>query len=276
MKRHVVLPNHGVLFVSTDVHGNGDDFRQMRRVFEAQIAEDSDTYWAILGDAVHGPSRSARQRNPALYDYDDESIGIVQEIVELQAAYPERVLFVLGNHDWAHVGGPLTRKFFPDEAENLERDLSLSQKTMLHGLFNDALLCIITPCGAFLSHGVPGVQLESMEEIDQIADFHFAAHNPRHMQILSSMLTSYGQPEPVIRAFLETVSDLGVEQRFVIHGHDRDETGFFTDGDWALCPVIFGAARQNKRYVRLDLSASYTSAQALTQGHQILRLFGDH
>lgn len=272
IRRYLVLPRQGQLLINTDVHGNLGDFERLEAIFREMP---DDTHWAILGDAVHGPSDAARARRPDLYDYEDQSFEIVRKIHELQQTHGDRVHYVLGNHDWAHVGGPRTRKFFPDEAENLEQHLSLREKTILHTVFNEALLCILTPCGVFLSHGVPGTQLETLDELDSIQDFEFARHNARQTQILEALMTAYGQPVPVLEAFLQTVSDFGIEQRFVIHGHDRDEEGFYTDGLYDACPVIFGAPHQNKRYVVLDLAADYQSTAELRLDHEVRRLHPD-
>ncbi len=60
----------------------------------------------------------------------------------------------------------------------------------------------------------------------------------------------------------------------MIHGHDRDACGWFTEGGNQLCPVIFGAPRSQKRYVRLDLAARYPDAAALRDGEEIQRVYG--
>jgi len=271
-RRVVVLPNNGKLLVSTDVHGNFEDFSRLRQHFFA-ARENGPVFWAILGDIVHAPCPSAKLRDPRLYDYEDGSVEIVEAISELVVEFPDEVFFVLGNHDWAHVGGPRTRKFYPDEVAFLESKMSLRERNQMKSLFNEALLGIVTPCGAFLSHGVPGVVLESVEELNGI-DFAMGPHNERQKEILFSVLTSYGQPEQEARAFLDSVSSAGARQNFVIHGHDRDEVGFFLDGETAFCPVIFGAPRDNKRYLVLDLSAEYLNPASLREDLEILRLYG--
>ncbi len=59
----------------------------------------------------------------------------------------------------------------------------------------------------------------------------------------------------------------------MIHGHDRDEEGWFTEGGNQLCPVLFGAPRQNKRFVVLDLSGHYRGIADIRDGVEILRLY---
>jgi hypothetical protein len=63
-----------------------------------------------------------------------------------------------------------------------------------------------------------------------------------------------------------------LDLRVVVHGHDRDERGFFHEGSHQVCPVIFGAAHPNKRYLRLDLGARYEIAAEIREDFEILRL----
>ncbi|GAA2354065.1 hypothetical protein GCM10010170_045860 [Dactylosporangium salmoneum] len=46
---------------------------------------------------------------------------LLAEARQLQAAYPQQVHFLLGNHEHAHLGGPRLAKFHADEAAHLER-----------------------------------------------------------------------------------------------------------------------------------------------------------
>ena len=124
MRRHVVLPERGVLLVSTDVHGNLADFVRLEEIFAAEIAREPETHWVILGDVVHGPDERARVSHPDWYGYADDSMAIVDRILAAEAAAPGRVHFVLGNHDHGHVGGPHTAKFHADEVAALESGLS--------------------------------------------------------------------------------------------------------------------------------------------------------
>src|SRR5262249_10933316 len=147
------LPDRGTLLVSTDLHGNGEDFRRLREVFLALLGDDPDTFWVLLGDAVHAPDPEARRRRADLYDFPDESLAIVEGILTLMADHPGRVLYVLGNHDLAHVGGPTTRKFHADEAAHLEASIGPAGTARLRQLFEPALLAVLAPCGALLTHG---------------------------------------------------------------------------------------------------------------------------
>jgi hypothetical protein len=91
--------------------------------------------------------------------------------------------------------------------------------------------------------------------------------------MLRSLISAYGQKSDVTTATLGRVSrSSGLDLRVVIHGHDRDESGWFAEGGNQVVPVIFGAPRENKRYIRADLGARYASAADLRDGAEILRL----
>lgn len=274
MKRHVILPSRGVLLVSTDVHGNLEDFERVAALFRDERARQTETYWVILGDVVHGPDDTARARDPELYGYPDESMEIVDAILALEQQHQGHVVFVLGNHDHGHVGGPHPAKFYSDEVEALESGLSAPQRTRLRGLFARAMLIAAAPCGLLMAHGSPDTTLTNLEDVDDVP-LELKAMSLTQTRMLRALLTSYGQPEPVCTRMLANVSHAsGLELGVVVHGHDRDEKGFFREGDHQVCPVIFGAPRDNKRYVRVDLASRYPDAMSLREGVEILRLYG--
>ena len=273
MKRHLVLPARGALIVNTDVHGNAADFARIEEIFREQLAHERETHWVILGDVVHAPDDVARRSTPALYDYPDGSMEIVDRIRALEKEHAGHVHFVLGNHDHGHVGGPHTHKFFGDEVIALETGIGPAQTARLRDLFAGALLAVAAPCGVLMTHGSPDQTLTSLAALDDVP-LDLAAMTRSQSSMLRSLLTSYGQPDHVCAPMLATVSRAaGLDLRVVLHGHDRDEKGFFHEGAHQVCPVIFGAPRADKRYVRLDLAARYERASDLRDGVEILRLY---
>jgi len=136
-----------------------------------------------------------------------------------------------------------------------------------------AALLAVAPCGVLLAHGSPDASLFDVHavnylDLDQL-------NNDRHGQwLLSSLLGSYGQPDPVAREVLENAGrSAGTELRVVVHGHDRDEAGVFVEGEHQICPVVFGAPRQHKRFLVLDLAAQYPNAHAFRENREIRRLY---
>ena len=271
--RHAWLPARGTLLISTDLHGNGEDFRALRARFLQAVQRDPEVHWVVLGDSVHGPDAAARAEHPELYDYPDESGAIVLELLGLRQRYPDNVHYVLGNHDHAHIGGPRTRKFYDDEAEHLEARLSPPERVALRALFSTAKLAVFAPCGALLSHGSPDDTLRAAADLDAIP-LELSRCDAYQRRVLATFLQSYGQRGEVTARLLQRLSSAGRELTFVVHGHDRDESGWFIEGDNQACPVIFGAPRAHKRLLCLDLAARYRSVHELRDGVEIQRLHG--
>jgi len=278
--RHLRLPGRGVAVVNTDVHGNGGDFRRLEGIFRERVAEHgTHAHWVILGDVVHGPSAEARGHASQLYDYADESRIIVARIVELRQEFPAQVHFVLGNHDYAHVGGMRTSKFYPDEAAALEATMTSSEVERMHALFGGACLAVSSECGVLMTHGSPDATLQALADLNDI-DIPRKADSAYHDRILRGILFAYGQRRETTEKLLGQLNGVGSGPglrplRVVLHGHDRAENGIFREGGNQVCPVIFGARQHEKRYVELDLSAHYDSADALRDGVEVRRLHPD-
>lgn len=268
-----LLPDHGTLLVSADLHGSLADFRRLVEVFHAARADDPDTHWALLGDCVHGPSPSAASYRPALYGYVDQSPELVEELSALAAAHPGRIHYLLGNHDHGHVGGCHTAKFHDDEVLALERRLTVAALRRMCAFFEGALLAIVAPCGLLLTHGAPDDSLQDFVDLDRIG-WRPADNDSYRAEVLEAWLWHYGQPKATAARLLHTASlGSGLDLRVNVHGHDRDEAGWFVEQGNQACPVIFGAPRANKRYLRVDLGARYGDAAALRLEHEVLPLY---
>lgn len=273
MRRHLVLPARGTLLVSTDVHGNAEDMAKLAAVFLEERAREPETHWVVLGDIVHAPSADARSDRPELYDFDDGTMAIVDQLLALRGAHPGHVHFVLGNHDHGHVGGPHTHKFHHDEVIALESALSSAELARLRALLEPALFAVAAPCGVLLTHGSPDTTLDDLRALDDVP-LEVASMTSAQRATMRALLTAYGQTDPIAKTMLANVSrGLGFELGVVVHGHDRDERGFFLEGSHQVCPCLFGAPRSEKRFVRLDLGARYENGEALRDGIEILRLY---
>ncbi len=272
--RHLILPDRGTLLVSTDLHGNAEDFLRLRQHFEKLLQKDPQSRWLLLGDVVHGPDEQARQDQPEFYDFPDESYRIVEGIMDLQALHPRQVIYVLGNHDHGHVGGPRPAKFYPDEVHALEEKLDPEQVARLRAFFEEAVLAVAAPCGLLFCHGVPDDSLRDLCELDRIG-LRLDSSDGDGQHVLSCLLRAYGQQASVVeRMFLQLdKAHPGLDLRMVIHGHDRDPEGFFVEEGNQICPVIFGALKEHKRYLVLDLAKRYERPVSLREGKETRRLY---
>lgn len=272
-RRYRVLPDHGVLLVVPDLHGNLQDLQRAEQVFAETEARDPETHLLFLGDLVHGPDEQAGRAFPALYDYPDRSWEVISAVLELRRRCPGRVHLLLGNHDWGHVGGPHTSRFHGDEVAHLEHGLDSAQLAALRGLFEQALLLVAAPCGVVLTHGCPDDSLQSLAQLDRL-NLLPAANSGQDAALLRGLMTNYGQPEQTTARLLATAGRLlRLDLRLAVYGHERDEEGWFSEAPNQLCPVIFGAPQREKRLLRLDLTTRYGGAADLHDGEEIVRLY---
>ncbi|PRP94751.1 metallophosphoesterase family protein [Enhygromyxa salina] len=269
-----ILPARGQLLISTDLHGNHEDFRRLRAVFDrlCEAAEHPDlVHWASLGDLVHGPSPVARQRDALRFGYPDESAALVEAMIELRARFPANFHLLLGNHDHGHIGGPHTSKFYRDEVEMLERRMSADAIARMHALFRGALLAVAAPCGLLLCHGSPDEQIPSLDQLGALEPSGEAELAQRSM--LRTLLTSYGQAGETTNKLLRQLSQPGLDLRVVVHGHDVDLDGWYTEHGNQACPVLFGAPPSKRRYLVVDLGARYERAEDLREGFEARHLY---
>lgn len=261
-RRSRVLPSFGALLVTTDLHGNLEDFLAARAILERAWRAGLDAHWALLGDLVHGPDARAGEAAPELYGYLDQSPELIDAVFELWSSQPLRVHVLLGNHDAGHLGFRHTSKFQPDEVAALEARLSSAQRERLRALCTNALLLLVAPCGLALSHGAPGDALTSLGVLD--GPLPPARDDEARHRAVNEVLWSYGQPAPVAAAMLDRLSvETGHRLRVAVHGHDRDASGWFIEGGNQVQPVIFGAPREHKRYLWVDLARPVESAEQL-------------
>ncbi len=264
------LPARGRLLVSPDIHGNEEDFLRLRALFTELLTDDPDAQWVQLGDVVHGPDPRARARWPDLYDFDDASDALVQGFVHLQDHVPGQVHVLLGNHEWAHLGGVPTRKFWADEAAHLEGSMSARGHEALDLLLARAPLLVATPCGALLAHACPDAVFERPEDLEAVA---LPATRAEHHALLSGLLRPRCQPPETTDRLLAACSEGSAPLRFVVHGHEIDPKGWYIEERNQLGMAIFGTTRAQKRYLLLDLSARYESVYDLAPGREILQLY---
>jgi hypothetical protein len=257
--------------VGTDLQGNLGDFRRLVRHFR-EAGEDA--HLLLTGDLVHGPDEDTMSHWPDHLGtaYRDESPALIDAFIAEQARAPGRVHCLLGNHDHAHLGGPVTSKFHDDEGGVLEARLGPEGTARLQALIGSFPLVAVAPCGAVMLHGAPSSEIDSPQELEGIPLGGYREFGIEHflqVPVLGALLWSRyataAQAKRFLTAFGGTVA---------LYGHDVVREGFAREGDDQLCfSTSFGLYDEFKVYVSLDLAARYPDVHALREEHEILPLY---
>ncbi|HZJ67475.1 MAG TPA: metallophosphoesterase [Kofleriaceae bacterium] len=277
-----VAGTSGPVLVSSDLHGNLEDFERLRDVFLASEARGEQPMWISVGDWVHGPPDEAARDDvldrfgKPLYAYRDETPAILEGLFALMDRFGDRVLSLCGNHEHAHIGGRFTQKFHNNEAAHLEARLSTAAVAELRRRFASWPVVIrIAACGIAVTHGAPIPA--SVAEFER-ARFRGAPRQPGRRdppdEALHSAMTRYRFCRGDDAELLARLSEPGCELAVLVHGHDREEEGFRPAGEAALLLCTsFGARRARKSYLWLDRGRRYASLAALRDGVELRRLW---
>ena len=149
------IEGNGTLLVTSDLHGNLPDFARMVELLEAEPGG----ALLSLGDLFHGPNISPEDWAANYYHlgdyYEDRSDELLRQALALEARFPGRVAALLGNHEHAHVGGPVVAKFHADEAAAFEARLGPDERVALRDFINAMPLMAVATNGVAFTHGAP-------------------------------------------------------------------------------------------------------------------------
>lgn len=265
------LPARGTLVIGTDLQGNLRDFEQLHRRF---VALGEDAQLVLTGDLVHGPDEATASQWPDFLGtpYRDESPALIEAFVRAQRQAPGRVHCVMGNHDHAHLGGPVTSKFHPDEAAQLEAVLGEEGTARWRAVAAGFPLVVIAPCGVVMTHAAPGLALEDAAQLEGIPWDQYRGDSIDtffRRPILGPLLWARSARDEAVAMFLGTLGGT-----VAVFGHDVVREGFARDGERQVCvSTSFGLFDEHKVFVQVELSGRYADAAALREGEEIRKLY---
>ncbi|MEZ4463823.1 MAG: metallophosphoesterase [bacterium] len=272
------LPDAGALLVATDLQGNFKDYEALKAIYAAERAAGGAPVLAFVGDLVHGPSPDLLA--PGAWPdhlgtpYADESARLLLDFEVFSRT--ERAFSLLGNHEHAHIGGPVVPKFYPDEAAVLDAALGPERERM-HAFLRRFPLLAVGRCGVVLTHGSPGAtepDLDAFERLDYAGHAHLRINDMYKAGTLGALLWSRSATAAQAQALLRATSLDGRPNAFVAFGHDVVREGWERTGADQIClSTSYGLFDRDKVYLRLDLSRRYTSVHDLRPGHEIRRLY---
>lgn len=272
------LPDRGTLIFATDLQGNYEDYLALKRIYAEEDRAGNEPVLAFCGDLVHGPSPDMNEPGGWLPDlgtpYVDRSAEILDDFVELAAE--ARCFSLLGNHEHAHIGGPIVAKFHRDEAAVLERRLG-DRAVFAQKLFSMLPLIAVGRCGAVLTHGAPRRTEPSLEAFEQLRYDGYSRYSIQSMferGTVGALLWARAANPERARELLAATSVDGAPNAFCAYGHDVVREGYEKIGDEQIClSTSYGLLDQDKVYLRLDLGHRYRSVNDLRDGIEIQKLY---
>jgi hypothetical protein len=269
MRRVLTLPSEGRLIVATDLQGNVRDFERVASLFESSYGKTKGKTWLVVtGDLVHGPEleRSDWPEYLGSY-YVGDSKRLLELAKKLQARYPNNVTYLLGNHEHAHVGGPVVSKFFPDEAQRLEEIVGDEGSVKMREWFRGWPFVAVAPKAKLVMlHAAPHARLRSVAELERLPlelvqeeELAVDGDDPYDFRsILAALLWARTTSTERARSFLEAVHP---GARVAIYGHDVARAGHAIDREPLLCiSTSFGCFDGDKLYFEWDLASEALSA----------------
>jgi hypothetical protein len=262
--RVVRLPDRGRLIVGTDLQGNLRDFERLAELFEEAATGPDGAVLVLTGDLVHGPEIPEAYWPDYLGSYFAADSGtLLKKAKALAEHYDGRVFCLLGNHEHAHVGGPVVSKFFPNEALRLERLMGREQTHVMNEWFTTwPLVAVAREAGLVMMHAAPNAVIDSPDDLERIS----LRMGPPDMpgpgdELLAEILWARTTTTARARAFLRA---LDPELRVVVFGHDVVREGYSVEREPLLCvSTSFGCFDGDKLYLDWDLSERAETAREL-------------
>ncbi len=246
----ISLPAQGSLVVGGDIHGHRRNFQRL--VTCADLAKHPDRH-LVLQEIIHGGP-------------EDEAGGclsyqLLVEAVRYQLSFPDRVHFIMGNHDTASISSTEVMKNGKEMnramAAALEREFRQEGPAVAQAirefLFSQPL-AVRCSNRIWISHSLPSDRTARtfdpgiFDRALQIADC--AKPGPAYL------LTWGRHHSQATLDHLARVLDVGL---FVL-GHQHQPCGWSQAGDNLL---ILASDHNHGRLLQIDLSKTYTVAQLL-------------
>jgi Calcineurin-like phosphoesterase len=279
VRRVVHLPDRGRLFVATDMQGNVEDFDRMAAIFESAARQPDGAHLVFTGDLVHGPELTEAQWPDYLGTfYRGDSKMVVEHARALSLRHPGRVHYLLGNHEHAHVGGPVVSKFFPDEARRLEELLGPDgTRAMRAWMRTWPFVAVARTAKLVMLHAAPHAKITSVDDLERLPldgffDLSFdegsrpgaaIASDMALQSVLGALLWARTTSTERANAFLKAVEP---EARVAVYGHDVARAGYSVEREPLLCiSTSFGCFDGDKLYLEWDLSEPAESAIAVAR-----------
>jgi hypothetical protein len=245
----VVTVSAEEVFVAGDLHGNVENFRGLFQ--KADLARNPRRH-LVVQELVHGPHRYP--------DGGDQSHRLVDLVAALKVQYPERVHYLLGNHELSQATNRMIGKGDEDYNETFHRGVRTAYGeagddvyAAYVEMFASCPLAVRTANRVYLSHSLPsGSKLETFDpahlERDVAEEADLLPGGAIH-----SLVWGRDTRSETVAAFLGKV-----DADLLITGHIPNDRGFDVPNDRQM---ILDALGPNAGYCLFPTTRPLTHAE---------------
>ena len=286
----VVLPDHGTVYMVSDLHAHWDDFNQwlqLTRLVE-RIQAGEDVYGLILGDAIDYKPGEPRQA-----PYGD--ILIIDRVMELRKQLGDkgkRLIYIRGNHEFAAADAYAMLKKQGMTAQNQDRFIRLLYESPLGAYYEQFNFIermtdthyeflMNLPTVVIAKNGFVGIHAGPARSITSLADLVDPGPKTLEELLWPRPVIAYpgGYTLTHIEKFLAAIhANLLVVGHTPIHYFPAQNVrdGIATFGKNQL---IFSTGYSGlpgvRSYIEIDLAERYSSVHALKLGVNIHHLYDE-
>lgn len=197
----ILLPKHPLCYVISDIHGDYESLKEALKIVLPEI-EEKRTYLIILGDNI---------------DRFPKSREVINEIFYLKESYGEKIILLVGNHEFQYLGGLpcYPRTYTPTSGE-------------IEFMKENFIYVVLTENAVFMHGGVPK-GFHSMEDIENKiikTQIVWNDPDPRVKNFVPSPRTGF---DPLIPIYLYGQKQLNdflekIDKKLMVtgHGHIND------------------------------------------------------
>ena len=284
----VVLPDHGTVYIVSDLHAHWDDFNQWLRLTKLveRIQADEDVYGLILGDAID--YKPDEPRHPP---YGDTLI--VDKVMQLRKQLGDkgkRLIYIRGNHEFAAADAYAMLKKQGMTPQNRERFIQLLYESPLGAYYEQFNFIermtdehyeflVNLPTVVIAKNGFVGIHAGPPRSIANLTDL--VEPSPKTLEELLWLRPAIAYPGGYtlahIKNFLKAVhANLLVVGHTPIHYFPAPNVrdGIATFGEQQLIfSTGYSGAPGVPSYIEINLAETYLSVHALKLGVNIHHLY---
>ena len=197
----------GVAMVVTDLHGNWDAYCRYRDLFLALKADGRADYLIFTGDLIHS------QGPPVV----DRSLDIMLDILTLRETLADRLIYLLGNHEMAHIYGITLQKGRRIYTPSFEAAMG-EHRAAIMSLFDSLPFYVRTRAGVSVCHAGAAAEMSNPGSAARI----FGYSHRRVLEEVRALMPA--EQRPALRARFSRLNgrpyDDMVRRRLAVSGPD--------------------------------------------------------